>query len=383
MRRNAGVSAVFTLLVALSLAVGVGLLSQDRALRAASTAATDPFDVVVTAPGSEVTALFAALYLRPADMGLLDGATMAAVRADERAALAAPVAFGDSVGAAPVVGTTAALLDHLGGLSDGAPWADLHDAVVGADLPHGIGDRLAPAHGMGDAADQGAHDTVLTVTGRLARTGTPWDGAVLVPVESVWDAHGLAAGGAGALGRIDADAPGVPAILVRATSLGAAYAFRAEWQRDGATMAFLPGATLAGLHATMGDVRAAMSVMAATALGLVAVAVLCGLALIARLFRRHLALLAALGAPARFTTAVVWLHAVAHLAAGTALGLALGWAGSGVASRIVSARTGLAVEAAIGRGEMQLAALFLGASALAALLPAWIARPSEPARDLR
>ena len=380
-RRHPGVSATFVLFVALSLAVGSGLLAQERGLRAASARVTDPFDVVVAAPGSETTALLAALFLQPADMGLVSSPDVAAIRADPRAALAAPVAFGDTVGAAPVVGTVPELLPHLGPLAEGRSWTARDDAVVGARVPHAPGDALVPAHGLGEAADGAAHDShALRVVGRLASTGTPWDDAVLVPIESVWAAHGLLDEN-GTPGR--ADGPGAPAVLVRATSLGAAYAFRADWQREGRTMAFLPGAELARLHALMGDVRAAMGLMALAALGLVGAAVLAGLVLVARLFRRHLALMAALGAPRRFLVAVLWLHATAHLALGALLGLPLGLLGAALLSRLIAGRTGLAVEAGLGVAELRVAAIFLGLAGLAALLPALLAPPREPARALR
>ena len=388
-RRHLGVSAAFTLLVALALATGTGLLAQERALRTASARVTDPFDVVVAAPGSETTALLAALFLQPSDMGLVPPDDLNAIAADPRIALAAPVAFGDSVGAAPIVGTIPALVAHLGPLSEGRPWAARDEAVIGSRVPHALGTALTPAHGMGDAADPYAHDSTLTIVGRLGPTGTPWDDAVLVPIEATWQAHGLTAmplSNPPDAGGADRPAPyryGAPAVLVRTNGLGAAYSFRAEWQRDGRTMAFLPGAQLARLHALMGDVRAALGAMALVSLGLVGAAVLCGLVLVARLFRRRLALLAALGAPARFTLAVLWLHATAHLVIGTALGLVLGLLGARALGGLIAARTGLVVHATLGRDEVMVAAAFLGLAAVAALLPAYLARPREPMRDLR
>ena len=326
--------------------------------------------------------------------GLLDGASLARILTDERVAWAAPIAFGDSVEGAPVVGTVDALLTHLSPEIEGRSFTAPLDAVVGAALPYRVGDVLQPAHGRGDAAEPGAHgDLHLTVTGRMRPTGTPWDGAILVPLEGIWTLHGLGDGHgvtptAGDPSRLGppydpALMPGVPAVLVRTNGIRAAYSFRTTYQRDSETMAFFPGAELARLHALMGDVREAMSVMALLSLGLVATAVLCGILIVTRLFRRQLALLAALGAPARFVAAVLWLYAGVHLLIGALAGLALGWLVSKPISAVISARTQLAVTAVPGIEETTVVAAFLGLAALAALVPAFLTSTREPARDLR
>lgn len=387
-RRHWGVSAVFVALIAGSVALGTGLLAQERAIRAATARAADPFDLIIAAPGSELTVLFASVFLQPSDMALVGGDVLDELSSDERVAFAAPIAFGDSVGDAPIVGTTAALVERLGGVAEGRIWVQTMEAVVGSAVAARLGDHLEPAHGHGDAADAEAHGEVeLTVVGRMAATGTPWDRAVVVPVEAVWQVHGLADGHreAGRLGPpFDPElVPGMPAVVVTAEGLGAAYSLRTAYTRDGATMAFFPGAVLAQLHRVMGDVRAAMSVMAVVSQVLVAGGVLCGLAIVARLFRRQLALLAALGAPERFVVAVMWLYSVAHLVAGAVLGLALGQVATAALSEVVSRRTGLDLTAQPGAGELVVVAGFLGLASLVALLPALAAPARRPAAELR
>jgi putative ABC transport system permease protein len=388
-RRYWGVSAVFVALVAVSIAIGSGILAQERAIRAATARAADPFDLVVAAPGSELTVLFAAVFLQPSDMGLVGGDTLEELASDERVALAAPVAFGDSVGDAPIVGTTSELVTHLGGGTlDGRLWETPFEAVVGSTVEAALGGELAPAHGHGDAADEEAHgEAHLTVVGRLPPTGTPWDNAVLIPVEGVWQIHGLADGHEerGRLGPPFAPdlVPGVPAIVVKAESLGGAYSLRAAFTRDGETMAFFPGTVLAQLHGVMGDVREAMSIMALVSQALVAGGVICGLVIVARLFRRQLALLAALGAPARFVVSVMWLHAMAHLVVGAVFGLLLGRVATSALSALASTRTGLELRAELGVGELLAVAGFLGLASLFALLAAVAAPSRRPAEELR
>ncbi|MBE9638303.1 FtsX-like permease family protein [Salipiger mangrovisoli] len=391
---------LFVLLIAISTGMGIGLLAQERGLRRGTAQAADKFDLIVAAPGSELTALFASVFLQPSDMGLVSGNAFAEIAGHSEVEIAAPLAFGDSHGAAPVVGTTAEFLRHLSGNRvEGRLWHDHAEAVIGALVPLEIGEGFTPAHGIGDAAEPEAHggapdgDEVdhgqtdahahshdhggaLTVVGRMAPTGSPWDRAILIPVEFVWEIHGLANGHApereAQIGPpFDAEYfPGTPAVVVRARALWANYALRSEFTRDGETMAFFPGAVLSGLYRVMGDVRQAMSLMALVTQGLVAASVLTGLFILTRLFRRQIALLRALGAPRRFVFATVWVFCAALLLCGALLGLLVGWGAAELLSRVVSARTDIAISALPGWTELHLLAGFVSLSMLLSLLPA-------------
>lgn len=381
---------LFVLLIAISVGIGVGLISQERALRAGTAQAADKFDLIVAAPGSEMTMMLAAVYLQPSDVPLLDGEIYNEIDNHENVDLAAPIAFGDSYRGMPVVGTTEQFVAHLTeGLAEGRMFESHYEAVSGARATAPIGHRFEPAHGHGAAAETGAHVGVeYEVVGRMPPTGSPWDRAILVPVESVWEVHGLAGGHApervGQIGPpFDAEYfPGTPAILVRAEALWANYSLRSEFTRSD-TMAFFPGAILAQLHALMGDVRQIMSVMAILTQVLVAASVLSGLVILMRLFARRLALLRALGAPDRYVFAIVWSYAGTLIAAGALLGLALGYFAARWISRIITERTDVLVQASIGWPEVHLVAAFVCATLLLALLPAFAVLSRNTITDLR
>lgn len=388
LRRFRWPSALFVLLIAISVGMGVGILAQERGLRRGAAAAADKFDLIVAAPGSEVTAMLAAVYLQPSDMALLSGETYAEIAGHEHVAIAAPLAFGDSFGTAPLVGTTAEFVRHLSeDRIEGRLWQAEREAVAGAFVPLAIGDDFTPAHGMrsfaGRAAPEDDEDAGhahegehLTIVGRMAPTGTPWDRAILLPVEAVWEVHGLANGHApeqaGRLGPpFDPDYfPGAPAVVVHAEALWANYALRSAFTRDARMMAFFPGAVLADLYRVMGDLREAMSAMALVTQALVASSVLLGLFILSRLFGRQIALLRALGAPARFVFAVVWSFGATLLLAGAGLGLAAGMGAAAVLSRIVTARTDVLVEAPLGWSEIHFLAGFVSLALLLSLAPA-------------
>ncbi len=388
--RSRVAAVVFVTLIAVSVGLGVALLAQERALRQAAARAADGFDLIVTAPGSEVTMLLATVYLQPSDVPLLSGAVYADIARDPRVTLAAPIAFGDSYDGAPVVGTIAHFIDHLSGpLAEGRIFADHRDAVIGALVDIAIGAELEPAHGVGAAAEEHAHEGEnYVVTGRMAATGSPWDRAILVPIEGVWEVHGLGTGHAPdrqeALGPpFDPDAfPGTPAILVVADKLVDNYALRSAYTRSD-TMAFFPGTVIATLNSLMGDVRQIMSVMSLVTQMLVMSGVLAGLVILMRLFAGSLALLRAIGAPARFVFAVVWSYASGLAATGALLGLLLGRAAAEILSRVVSARTDILVRATLGWPEIHLVAGFVTLCVVAALLPAALAVKRGAVADLR
>lgn len=381
---------LFVVLIGVSVGIGVGLLAQERGLRQGTARAAAPFDLVLAAPGSEVTMLLATVYLQPSDVPLLGGAIYDAVAHHPRVSLAAPIAFGDSVAGAPVVGTVPAFVEHLsGGLSAGRMFSTIDEAVAGALAPVALGDTFEPTHGLGDAADEGAHaGTTYTVVGTMPRTGSPWDRAVLVPVESVWVVHGLASGHGpdwdGTIGPPfdEASFPGTPAILVRAEELWANYALRSEFTRDD-LMAFFPGAVLAQLHNLLGDVRQAMSLLAIITQVLVTAGVLTGLVVLTRLSAQRLALLRAIGAPARFVFAVVWRYAATLIVAGAVLGGLMGFAAAEALSRIVTAETGILVTATLRWPEIHLIAAFVSVTVLLALLPPLAALSRDVVNDLR
>ncbi|MFN3615278.1 MAG: ABC transporter permease [Rubrimonas sp.] len=389
LRRHAWTNAAVVALVAVSVALGAAVTAQERALREGVARAADRFPLIVAAPGDQIRAMLAAVYLQPSDVPLLDGRTLARLQADPQIRLVAPLAFGDSHAGAPVVGATAAFARHLAGEPvEGRMFAALDEAVVGARSSLAVGDRFTPVHGHGHAAAE-AHDGVeVLVVGRMAPTGSPWDRAILTPVEHVWAVHGLAQGhapeNAGRLGPpFDPDYfPGAPAFVVAPDGFAASYTVQARHD-GGASMAFFPAAVLGRLLGVVGDVRAMMSLMATVTQGLVAAGALLGLLALMRLFARRLALLRALGAPRRFVFAVVWAHAAALLVAGAALGLVLGVGAAHAISAVVQARTDLAIAPAVGFREAHMTAAFFSLSALMALGPALAAYARPPVEDLR
>jgi putative ABC transport system permease protein len=388
------------LLVAIAVSVGVALSAQERGLRHATAQAASDFDLLIGAPGSQTQLVLTAVYLQPEALPLVDGEILAALTADPRAKAAAPIAFGDIARGYPIVGTTSAFVIRWGRLKPAAGRVFERDgeAVVGADVQLAIGDAITPSHAhagqrhpFGTESLEEAHHrhegVSYAVVGRLPRLGSPWDRAILVPIESVWKAHGLGNGHAAdpaPLGPpFDAKkVPGVPAIVVKPNSVADAYGLRGQY-RQGGTMAFFPAEVLVSIYQTIGDVRDLLLVAAVLNDVVVFAAVAILLLALAGLRRRRYAVLRALGAPRLYVLLTAWLGAVIILAAGCVAGVALAQVTSLAIARLVEARTGLTLSAAIALADALPIAGLMALGSLLALIPAFAAFQTPVAEALR
>jgi putative ABC transport system permease protein len=407
------------LLVALAIASGVAIGAQEQALRQGSARAADDFDLIIGAPGSQTQLLMSAVYLQPEALPLVDGRILKALAQDERVANFAPIAFGDVSRGYAIVGTTTGFAGRWGkiGPSEGRLFAAEGEAVLGADVVYKLGDVIAPSHGVaGHTAKPGQVDQEelghkheghgYTVVGRLPRLDSPWDRAILVPIESVWEIHGLGNGhavaeaengspfwraGAGpGEARRPAEAgpagsgpeeerigppfdgkrvPGVPAIAVKPKSVAGAYALRAQY-RQGGTMAFFPAEVLVSLYGALGDMKDILVVASACNTVLILASVVLLLIAVNGLRRRRYATLRALGAPRSYVLLVTWIGTIVLIAAGCLAGLLLGVIATYAISGLVSARTGLSLSPSLGWGELAQAGLLCLVGSLLASLPA-------------
>jgi putative ABC transport system permease protein len=374
-------------LIAIAVAVGIAISAQETALRRSTAQAADDFDLLIGAPGSHVQLVLTTIYLQPNALPLIDGAILNALAEDQRVRAAAPIAFGDSIHGYPVVGTTKAFAGRWGRRAprEGRLFQREGEAVMGADVRLSLGGSFTPSHGLavqhtqsgtGIAnEEQHRHEGVrYTIVGRLPRLGTPWDSAILVPIESVWETHGLGNGHAhddATLGPpFDAaKVPGVPAIVVKPRAVADAYALRALY-RQGGTVAFFPAEVLVDLYRTLGDVRDVLVVASVLNDVLIFSAIAMLLLALAGLRRRRYALLRALGASPTYILLSVWLGAALVLVAGCLLGLAFGAAASWLTGQLVEQRTGLALAVGLGWPEVMGVLGLIAVGSLLALLPA-------------
>lgn len=427
LRRLWAGSVVVVLLVALATALGVTVTLQERSLRLGSARAADKFDLVVGAAGSETQLVLSSVFLQAAPLPLVSGEVLHALSEDPRVAWAAPVAFGDSFNGYPLVGTTTTLIGNTTpGFSEGAMFAAEGEAVIGAAVQLRIGDEVKPMHGN---AGEGGHthtELAYHVVGRLKPTNTPWDRAILVPVQAVWHIHGLggegedhdhdhasedvatpAAGGASSAeaehhdeedgdehhhGGIDADAPlvetfdehmpGLPAILVKPKTIGDAYKLRQEYRAE-TTLAVFPGEVLTRLYATLGDAKLVLSAVSVGAQVLVAAALLLVTILHVGQRRRQIGALRAFGAPRLAVFGIVWSELFLLVLVGIGIGYLIGYGAAVFIANLLTAQSGVVLPVSFAQPDLWQAGWMLAFGAFLATLPAWLAYRQSPASALR
>lgn len=399
----AGVVAI-VLLIASATALGMAVRIEERALRLGSARAADRFDLVVGAAGSETQLVLSSVFLQPAPLTLVNGKVLKALSEDPRVAYAAPVGFGDSFLGFPLVGTTAELLESLGLAEGSRPFATMNEAIVGARVPLEDGYEIRPMHGL-PGREAAEHDEIVyRVAGRLAPTSTPWDRAILVPIEGVWAVHahgeggheGEHAGGGQDGNAHDAQGPGaghlgppwpddvrgVPAIIVKPRTIANAYQLRGEYRTE-TTLAVFPGEVLTRLYSTLGDARRVLTVIALGTQALAAAAVL--LVAMAHLAqrRRQIGALRAFGAPRVAVFGVVWAELLLIVGAGVALGVALGHAGAKAIALVLVRQGGFDLPVTLEPSDIAFAAALLAVAAVIAVVPAAWAYRQSPAAALR
>lgn len=413
LRRSAAVLAGIAAVLALSLSISIATGMTDRMLRHASAQAADRFDLLIGAKASPSSLLLGTVFLRDEPLPLVPLSVMKDL--DERHGVkwAAPVAFSDRAGDSPIVGTTSSLVTFGGTVrpAEGRLFKAPFEAVVGASAPYRIGDEIVPMHGRTPGAGHAHEHGRLKVVGRMPESGTPWDRAVMIPIEAVWATHSMTVhdelehthgydheedgteqdeahkdGDARRLGVFSEHdfetLPGVSAVVVKPASFADAYRLRQQQSQrtltgpDNASvnlMGVFSGEVLVSLHSLLGGASEAVTITARLTLLTALAATLIMGVLLGELRRPALEQLRVLGAPQRYIMSLVWCIVMTVVSAGTAGGLVLGFLGAEAAAHLLAAETGVAMTPAIGLPELLAAGTTLLAGSVCALIPAWLA----------
>ncbi len=391
LRRSLPGIVAMALVLAMALSLGVGVSMTERAIRQGTARAGDDFDLLIGARGSGVQLVLGAVYLRPEPLPLIPGSAVSSVLRQKGVAWAAPLAFGDRWNTSPIVGTTPDMAT-LGGkrrLAEGRVFAAEGEAVLGAGVPLDIGESFLPVHGQVSASHE-EHGQSYTAVGRLPETGTPWDNAILIPIESVWAVHGAHHEDTHehemTPGQVfltpETDLPGVSAVVVKPDSIADAYRLRSFWQT--ATLAdekgspvnmqgLFTGEILTGLFSTLGDMRDIMRVMAYAAQLVALFGVMLAGSMAVSLRKGMLGTLRVLGAPPGYLLLCIWCVVSVSIALGSLGGLLLGWGLSEGLSLWMFRQTGILLSPAPEFPELAFTAVSFAIGSLCALVPACLA----------
>jgi len=315
------------------------------------------------------------------------------IRRQPEVAWSVPLSLGDSHRGFRVLGTTSDYFKHYRyrrthelAFASGAPFSDLFDAVVGAEvaqaLGYKVGDKIVVAHGLGSVSFVEHGDKPFRVSGVLERTGTPVDRTVHVSLEAIEAIHVDWQGGAqipgqstsaGEVRKLDLKPKAITAALLGLKSRLATFRLQRainDYPRE-ALVAIIPGAALQELWGLVGVAETALSAVS----WMVVLTALLGLATMILTTlnerRREMAILRSVGA--RPATVLGLLSAEAGLLtlAGVLLGTALTYLGLLVARPLIDRLYGLhlAIDPPTW-GEIATLALIVVAGVVTGLLPA-------------
>jgi putative ABC transport system permease protein len=379
--------------IALSVALLLGVDRVRRDARESFSQSISGTDLIIGPRTSPVQLMLYAVFRIGESTSNMQWESYRKISAHPLVSWSIPLSLGDSHRGFSIVGTTRAYFEHFrysGGhalaFAGGKPFAGIFDAVAGADvaqrLGYKVGERIVISHGTGELGGEHA-DKPFTVVGILARTGTPVDRSVHVPLEGIEAIHLDWQGGAPIPGvsipaeyvtKFDVTPKAVTAALVGLKSRAAVFRMQriVNEYKDEPLMGVLPGVALDQLWQVVGIAERVLLAVSAMVVavglaGLVAV-VLAGL----NERRRELAILRSVGARPRDVFLLLMIEAVGMTVLGALLGVVLLAVLGMSLAPLAAARFGLIIEPTfIASGELILLAAVIGVGVLASLLPGY------------
>lgn len=192
--RNQALSTVLTLLL-LTLGVGTIVVLWLLGMQLKSQMERDlrGIDLVVGAKGSPLQLILSSIYHVDIPTGNIPIAQAELIAKNPLVAATIPLALGDSIQGARIVGTTPDYLRHYGAeLASGVLWSAPLEAVLGAEVAartqFKLGDTFIGNHGL-EGAGMGHEKHPYRIVGFLKPSGTVIDRLVLTSVDSVHKVH--------------------------------------------------------------------------------------------------------------------------------------------------------------------------------------------------
>ena len=395
---------VTVVVVALAVALAVTVTHLNEGLQRGIIRASDPFGVlIVGAKGSSQQLVLSTLLLQGTPVGNIAGHIYTELRTDPRVALAVPIAMGDNVGGARIVGTD----EHFFALrpsqqeppafqlAAGQRFGGDFEAVLGsraaAELGLTLGDRFRPEHGVERGLESDTHAEEHTVVGILRPSNTPFDNAVLTSVESVIRMHGeaepvtpAAASPAQAdehAGEHDdeagdthahVDSGQVTAVLVQPVGFIEANELWRDFYTGTQAQAVFPGRELGGLFDLLNQGQEILIVVGYLAAIMAALTLFLAIYSATESRQQLLAILRSTGASRGTVVAVVLVETVLMALLGTLLGRLLGYGAAAAIAAQITRQSAIPISIGyLGTLEATLWLLPLALGVLAGLLPAW------------
>ncbi len=269
---------IFSIALSIMLLLGVERLRNDA--RESFTNTISGTDLIVGARSGPVQLLLYSIFRIGNPTNNVSWESYQDIKKQKLVAWTVPLSLGDSHHGFRVLGTTTDYFKryHYAGdkaieFSDGVPFDDVYDAVIGADvakeLGYKTGEKIVLAHGTGEVSFVEHKDKPFTVVGILKKSGTPFDRTVHVSLQAIEAIHAGWENGAPKPGRnidaekarqMDLQPKTITAVLVGLKSRIAAFRvqrFINEYPEE-PLLATLPGVALQELWDTMAIAQQAL-----------------------------------------------------------------------------------------------------------------------------
>jgi len=383
---------LMSIAMSVALLIGVERVRQDaQESFAQSVSGTD---LVVGARTSPVQLMLYAVFHIGEATNNIHWQTYRDIAANPSVAWTIPISLGDSHHGFPVLGTTADYFEHFHygeseplAFTGGKVFTGLFDTVIGAEvaehLGYRVGDKITLSHGTGDIGLTEHADKPFTVTGILARTGTPVDRTVHVGLGAIEAIHLDWQGGAKIPGvsipaeyasKFDLTPKEITAILVGLKNRAGVFKMQRyvnEYHAE-PLLAVLPGVALDQLWQVVGVAERALLAVS----GMVVVVGLCGLVavILASLNerRRELAILRSVGARPMDVFLLLSAEGLFITLSGTLVGMVLLTALTATLAPMIQSHYGLMMSPKlISYDELRLLGIVMGVSLLASFAPGY------------
>ncbi len=384
----------FVVIISLAIAAGVSMLSIEHGVRKGSAKVSNMFDLIVTAPGSKIDSVLNLVYLQNEVLEPLTFADWFPIMTEKNVQWSSPIVKGDFIQGYPIIGVKVELIKAIYGQD--IEFESVYSAVVGSATPFSKSQQLLSQHGLHlDEDDDAHHSQKISVQAVLPKSNSPWDKAILVPVEQLWAVHGLAWHTSdepviSLAGNIESDdaheqrkllssnewldlsrAPAVIAVIVKPSKLAAAYSLRTAYSTN-KTMAFFPAEVLVRLYSLLGNARDMLKSLTAISEVLVMLSVLAGLTTWMQLLTPQFALIRALGATRLYLMCAIWLALMWIMLQACIGGLLLGLLAAYPIANLLQNTLNIPVVITLTWTEVWFALGLLLASSLLACWPAYL-----------
>jgi putative ABC transport system permease protein len=372
--------------VAFSVGLAVALFLLAQGLRLGLIRAVEPFDLIVGAKGSPYQLVLNTVFLQDVPIGNISWKDCLELSDDARVGFAVPLGFGDSYGGYPVVGTTSGISDIRTRASN-PPWLRIgegrffdeggFEAVLGAQAAAGsglrVGDSFRTSHGI-VASDE--HHEEYRVVGIAETVQGPYDRAIFVPLETLWEVHAHSPHERGPLRLSEHEEDEehekeATAVLVHPVSYTDAYSLAASFQRSADKQLVFPAQTAIRLFALVGRGEAFLSIIVYAVGGCALLTTLLVLYWSGAARGRERELLHVLGVSRKTLVFISWLEGTITLLVGALLGEMVGRVGAWAAFGLLGKATAIAPAVPLTPQECIAPLLLLSVGSVSTLIVAW------------